>query len=185
MLKKIKTICVISLLSVSFLVISQLQAAQGKSCISSSALKGNSRSTYLSKTTRGKTSNSKTTSKRNYKLQKRHINQRKLLNEIHKQQIYFLNKYSGKATEHFQEERQVLLNLINELPDDLKESDKYFFNKLANIEIVVHDVINKKIKYQSKKNFKTPKDLLEDIQKKQRQYLLLYQKKESKKYSKK
>ena len=67
----------------------------------------------------------------------------------------------------------------------LKESDKYFFNKLANIEIVVHDVINKKIKYQSKKNFKTPKDLLEDIQKKQRQYLLLYQKKESKKYSKK
>ena len=75
--------------------------------------------------------------------------------------------------------------MINELPDFIKKSNSYFFDKLADIEIVVYDIINKKVEYKSKKKFKKPEDLLKDIQKKQRKYLMTYQKKEIKKHLKK
>lgn len=185
MLKKIKELCTILLLTVSFLATSQLFAAQGKSCVSSSSVKGNSRSTYLSKTTRKKIPNSTTNAKRSDKLQKRHSNQLQLLKEIHRQQIYFLNKYNDEASKATPEERQRLLAMINELPDFIKKSNSYFFDKLADIEIVVYDIINKKVEYKSKKKFKKPEDLLKDIQKKQRKYLMTYQKKEIKKHLKK
>lgn len=119
------------------------------------------------------------------KLRSKYSSETKLLKEIHQRQKQFLSKFNGERSQVTPQERQILAELVAQLPDFLRTSDSYYFDRMVNIEKTVYDIFNKKEEYKSKKKFKKPLDVLEDIQKKQRRYLLNYQAREYKKRTKK
>lgn len=122
---------------------------------------------------------------RQSKLRNKYSKQTRLLKDIHEQQKRILSKYKGGESETSSSDRTILNDLLKELPDSIKNSNKYFFNKSDCMEVVVYDILKNKIEYKDRKKFNTPEKLLENIQKKQRNYLRMLQQKEYKKYSKK
>ena len=122
---------------------------------------------------------------RSGKLRHKYTSDTRLLKEIHQRQKQFLSKYDGEKSRVSQKERQYMADLVAQLPAFLQTSNSYFFDRMMDIEQVVYDIYNKKIEYKSKKKLKKPIDVLEDIQKKQRRYLVNYQAREYKKRLKK
>ena len=126
----------------------------------------------------------KSSSSRTGKLMKKHSNEMRALKEIHNIQKEFLAKFNGKTSTVSKAERDSLKLQLEALPSAVKSNDMPYFDQMEYIEYTEYAILSGKIKYSSKKAMKSPEKLLEDIQKKQIQYLKQRQKREIKKYIK-
>ena len=168
-----KKILLITLLaSVIFYAVLSLAAAQTKSCVSTNCPAQNN--------TKTQTGNTRSFS-RNLKLRQKYSDDLEVLKEIHEMQKYFLSQYNGKTSKATQTERDVLKSKLEELPGYMKKSKDLFMDRMDSMEYIIYDIISGKEKYKNKKKIKDPEKLLEEIQSKQRTYIMQRQKRELKK----
>lgn len=159
------------LTSAVFYTVHPLEAAQKKICVSQC---GSKQQTVQSQCGTQVVS-------RNSKLRKKHNNELVLLKEIHEAQKYFLSKFDGRKSSVTQAERDSLRKRIEDLPNYIKRSNDLFLDRLDSMDHIIYGIINGKEKYKNKKKITKPVQLLEEIQDKQRIYLIKQQKREIKK----
>ncbi|MBE6402698.1 MAG: hypothetical protein IKD10_06800 [Lentisphaeria bacterium] len=118
------------------------------------------------------------------KLRQKHNEELALLKEIHEMQKLFLTKNNGKNSGVTKNDRDLLKKKIEALPSYIRKSDDLFFDRMENLDNIIRDIISGKEKYKNKKKITNPVKLLEEIQRKQRSYLMKKQIKHQKKLSK-